>query len=146
MSESDDQETTSDHNSSHESETCERPETGSSETVDHQNQTQDPTQRQMDAEKQSQHAEQSRTQGQGRSGRQFVIILYIALTGAAGAAGYLTGYFVDDLSAPMFLFIIPFPLSPLGFAAYGGLTIAIVIGIPLGLVIYVSEYAESIET
>jgi hypothetical protein len=46
----------------------------------------------------------------------------------------------------MFLFIIPFPLSPLGFAAYGGLTIAIVIGIPLGLVIYVSEYAESIET
>jgi hypothetical protein len=59
---------------------------------------------------------------------------------------YLTGYFVDGLSAPMFLFIIPFPLSPLGFAAYGGLTIAIVIGIPLGLVIYVSEYAESIET
>jgi hypothetical protein len=144
VSESDDQETTSEYNSSHESETSEKPETGSSEMVDHQNQTQNPTQDQMDAKKQSQHAEQSRTQG--RSGRQFVIILYIALTGAAGAAGYLTGYFVDGLSAPMFLFIIPFPLSPLGFAAYGGLTIAIVIGIPLGLVIYISEYAESIET
>ena len=131
VSESDATETTTDHTGS---QNGEKTKTGSSEDVDNQNQTQ----------KHSRHIEQSHTHG--RSGRQFVIILYFALTGAAGMAGYLTGYFVDGLSAPAFLFIIPFPPTPVGFAAYGGLTIAIVIGIPLGLVIYVSEYADSIET
>ncbi|GGC61502.1 hypothetical protein GCM10007209_24490 [Haloferax sulfurifontis] len=33
---------------------------------------------------------------------------------------------------------MPFPPTPLGFAAYGALTIALVLGVPLGLVVYVS--------
>ncbi|WP_058828102.1 hypothetical protein [Haloferax sp. Q22] len=71
-------------------------------------------------------------------GHRFVLGLYAALVAVAGAAGYLTGTFVSGLSAPQFLFLVPFPPTPLGFAAYGALTIALVLGIPLVLVVYVS--------
>jgi len=73
-----------------------------------------------------------------RDGRRFVLTLYVALVGVAATAGYLTGAFVDGLQPPRFLFVVPFPATPLGFAAYGGLTIALVLGIPLALVVYVS--------
>jgi hypothetical protein len=76
---------------------------------------------------------------EGRSGQRFVLFLYVVLVGVATAAGLLTGTFVDGLRSPRFLFLIPFPASPLGFAAYGGLTIALVLGIPLALVSYVSR-------
>jgi hypothetical protein len=75
----------------------------------------------------------------GRDGRRFVLVLYVALIGVATAAGFLTGTFVDGLEQPRFLFIIPFPATPIGFAAYGGLTLALVLGVPLALVIYVSQ-------
>lgn len=75
----------------------------------------------------------------GRDGRRFVLLLYAALVGVATAAGLLTGTFVDGLEAPRFLFLVPFPPTPLGFAAYGGLTLALVLGVPLSLVIYVSQ-------
>lgn len=68
-----------------------------------------------------------------------VIQLYVALVGVAATAGYLTGTFVDGLRPPEFLFVVPFPATPLGFAAYGGLTVALVLGVPLGLVIRVSR-------
>ena len=73
-----------------------------------------------------------------RDGQRFVLQLYAALVGVAATAGYLTGTFVDGLQAPRFLFVVPFPATPIGFAAYGGLTIALVLGIPLALVVYVS--------
>ncbi|MDS0298219.1 cox cluster protein [Halogeometricum sp. S1BR25-6] len=66
-------------------------------------------------------------------------ILYATLVTVAGAAGLLVGVFVDGLSAPLFLFLVPFPPTPFGFAAYGALTIALVLGIPLALVVYVSR-------
>jgi len=75
----------------------------------------------------------------GRDGRRFVLLLYAALVGVATTAGLLTGTFVDGLEAPRFLFLVPFPPTPLGFAAYGGLTLALVLGVPLSLVIYVSQ-------
>lgn len=75
----------------------------------------------------------------GIDGPRFVGMLYVMLVCFSGVAGFLVGTFVENLSAPRFLFVIPFPPTPLGFAAYGALTIAIVLGIPLYLVVYVSE-------
>jgi hypothetical protein len=80
-----------------------------------------------------------------RDGQRFVLQLYVALVGVAATAGYLTGAFVDGLQAPRFLFVIPFPATPLGFAAYGGLTIALVLGIPLALVVYVSGTMDELD-
>lgn len=75
----------------------------------------------------------------GRSGRRFVLALYVGLVAAAAVAGLLTGTFVEDLRPPRFLFLVPFPATPLGIAAYGGLTVALVLGVPLALVRYVSR-------
>ncbi|ELZ91661.1 cox cluster protein [Haloferax mucosum ATCC BAA-1512] len=72
-------------------------------------------------------------------GHRFVLGLYVILVAAAGTAGFLAGTFVRDLTAPRFLFVIPFPATPVGFAAYGALTIALVLGLPLVLVVYVSS-------
>jgi hypothetical protein len=75
----------------------------------------------------------------GRSGSRIVLVLYVVLVSVAGTAGFLTGVFVDGLEAPKFLFLIPFPPTPVGFAAYGALTVALVLGVPLALVVYVSR-------
>ncbi|WP_435183031.1 DUF7520 family protein [Halobellus sp. EA9] len=80
-----------------------------------------------------------------REGSRFVIQLYVALVAVAATAGLLTGAFVDGLSAPRFLFLVPLPPTPLGFAVYGGLTIALVLGIPLALVRYVSQNIDDVE-
>lgn len=84
-------------------------------------------------------APESSPESTGRDGRRFVLILYVALVGVGAAAGFLTGTFVDGLQQPRFLFLVPFPATPAGFAAYGGLTLALVLGVPLALVIYVSR-------
>ncbi|WP_049985440.1 DUF7520 family protein [Halobellus rufus] len=75
----------------------------------------------------------------GHDGPRLVVGLYAILVLVAAVAGFLTGTFVDGLDAPRFLFLIPFPASPLGFAAYGGLTVALVLGVPLTLVVAVSQ-------
>jgi len=75
----------------------------------------------------------------GRDGRRFVLALYVALIGVGAVAGFLTGTFISGLEQPQFLFVIPFPATPFGFAAYGGLTLALVLGVPLSLVIYISQ-------
>lgn len=72
-------------------------------------------------------------------GPQFVLILYALLVAISGLAGFLTATFVSGLRPPRFLFLIPFPPTQLGFAAYGALTVALVLGVPLLLVVYVSQ-------
>lgn len=81
----------------------------------------------------------SQSGGSGVEGPRFVGVLYVILVCVSGVAGFLTGTFVENLDAPRFLFLIPFPPTPLGFAAYGALTIAVALGVPLLLVVYVSE-------
>jgi len=75
----------------------------------------------------------------GREGSRFVVFLYVALVAVATTAGALTGTFVENLTAPRFLFLVPLPPTPLGFAAYGAVTVAVVLGVPLALVARVSE-------
>ena len=71
-----------------------------------------------------------------------MLLLYLALVSVGGTAGYLTATFVDDLEPPAYLFLVEFPATQLGFAAYGTLTIATVLGIPLLLVVFVSQYVD----
>lgn len=71
-----------------------------------------------------------------------MLLLYLALVSVGGTAGYLTATFVDNLEPPAYLFLIEFPPTQFGFAAYGALTIATVLGIPLLLVVFVSQYVD----
>ncbi|MFB6156006.1 MAG: cox cluster protein [Haloferacaceae archaeon] len=84
-----------------------------------------------------------RSEGDDRySGSRSVLVLYAVLVAVTAVAGYLIGTFVDGLEPPKFLFLVPFPATPLGFAAYGALTVALVLGIPLALVVYVSRNVD----
>lgn len=78
----------------------------------------------------------------GFGGRRFVLVFYLILVSIAGTAGFLTATFVDNLEPPAYLFLVEFPPTQLGFAAYGALTIATVLGIPLLLVVFVSRYVD----
>jgi hypothetical protein len=72
-------------------------------------------------------------------GPRLVFALYVILTAVGGVAGVLVATFVDGLSAPSLYAVIPLPATALGFGVYGAVTIATVLGIPLALVIYVSQ-------
>jgi hypothetical protein len=86
----------------------------------------------------SDSAPESDGRTEARSGPRFVGFLYVALVCVSGVAGFLVGTFVEDLRPPRFLFLVPFPPTPAGFAAYGALTVALVLGVPLLLVVVVS--------
>ena len=73
------------------------------------------------------------------SGSRFVLILYAGLVTVAGAAGFLIGTTVANLRSPEFLLLVEFPPTPLGLAAYGALTIALVLGLPLLVVVVLSQ-------
>lgn len=75
------------------------------------------------------------------SGPRFVVGLYLGLVAVAGVTGALVAASVEDLRPPAYLFLVEFPPTPAGMAAYGALTIATVLGIPLALVALVSAYA-----
>lgn len=76
------------------------------------------------------------------SGPRFVLILYAGLVAAAGAAGFLIGTSVSNLRPPEFLLLVEFPPTPLGLAAYGGLTVALVLGVPLLVVVALSRRVD----
>ena len=73
------------------------------------------------------------------SGSRFVLALYLGLVAVAGLAGYLIATVVSNVRPPEFLLLVEFPATPLGLAAYGALTIALVLGVPLLFVIYLSR-------
>ncbi len=72
-------------------------------------------------------------------GRQFVVGLYVALVAVAATAGVLTATFVDGLSRPELFGFLPLPATQTGFAVFGGVTMAVVLGVPLSLIAYVSR-------
>ncbi|WP_435126790.1 DUF7520 family protein [Halobaculum sp. D14] len=78
----------------------------------------------------------------GRRGPRLVLVLYGALVSIAGVGGALIPVFVDDLSAPALFGVFALPVSPAGFAVYGAVTIAFVLGVPLALVVYVSHRVD----
>ena len=78
----------------------------------------------------------------GLRGQRVVVGLYLIIVAFTGVAGYMTATVVDEINPPRFLFLVEFPPTPLGLAAFGALTIGLVLGILLVAVTVVSEYAD----
>jgi hypothetical protein len=83
--------------------------------------------------------------GRGFGGRRFVVVLYVALVGIATLLGVLFTVAVDDPSPPALFFLVELPPTPVGFGLYGGLTIAIVLGVPLLFVVAVSALVDDVD-
>lgn len=75
----------------------------------------------------------------GLAGPRVVLVLYAVLVAVGGAAGTLVVRFVPNLARPELYGVIPLPATTLGFAAYGAITIATVLGVPLAFVVAVSR-------
>lgn len=73
-----------------------------------------------------------------RSGRRLVLTLYVTIVAFTALIGVLFAAVVDDPEAPALFFLIELPPTATGFALYGALTVALALGAPLLLVVYVS--------
>jgi|GEM_PF-720771 len=75
------------------------------------------------------------------AGNRVILTIYAALVGLAGLFGFLIGIFLEDLEPVAMFGVIPVPPTPVGLAVYGAITIAVVLGVFLGLVMVVSRRA-----
>jgi len=78
-----------------------------------------------------------------RDGRRFVLVLYALIIGLTGVLGFVLGEVIDLGSPPRLFFMIPLPPTGPGFALYGMVTVAVALGIPLGLVVYLSDRLDA---
>jgi hypothetical protein len=75
----------------------------------------------------------------GLSGRRLVATLYVIVVGIATFTGFVLGVIGPrDLDPQLFGFV-DMPPTPLGMAAYGGITLATVLGVLLVGVMFVSS-------
>ncbi|WP_435066492.1 DUF7520 family protein [Haloplanus sp. C73] len=81
-----------------------------------------------------------------RDGRRFVLLLYVLIVGLAGALGLVLGGLVFSGTGPELFFIIDLPGTALGYAIFGVVTVAIGLGVPLALVIYLSREIDDKDT
>lgn len=87
----------------------------------------------------------SSTERRGLTGRRVVVALYLLLVGVGGTAGVLVATFVPNLSRPELFGVVPLPATRVGFAVFGAVTMAVVLGVPLAGVIYVSRRIDDVE-
>lgn len=73
------------------------------------------------------------------SGRRMVLFLYAVIVGIAGVLGLILGTILPLENGLELFFLIPLPPTPLGLATFGVVTVAVGLGIPLALVIYLSR-------
>jgi len=78
-------------------------------------------------------------------GRRLVVGLYVGVVCFTGVAGYLAAGVVGEIEPPRFLFLIPFPATRLGLAAYGALTIGLILGVLLLAVTVVADRVDDVE-
>jgi hypothetical protein len=90
-------------------------------------------------------AESTADGGRGFGGRRFVVVLYALLVGVAALMGVLFTVAVDDPASPALFFVFELPPTALGFGLYGGVTIAVVLGVPLLFVVAVSRFVDDVD-
>ncbi|MGB9931812.1 DUF7520 family protein [Haloarcula amylolytica] len=78
-------------------------------------------------------------QAEARSGQKIVLRLYVSIVILAGVMGFVLGSIRPEDLEPELFGVIALPPTPFGVAIYGFVTIGIVLGVLLGLVVYVSE-------
>ena len=72
-------------------------------------------------------------------GKRFVILIYVALVAVTGVFGYIIGLARPEDLDPRLLGVVSLPPTPAGVALYGMLTVALVLGVLLLGVNYVSQ-------
>ncbi|MFW5918084.1 MAG: DUF7520 family protein [Haloferacaceae archaeon] len=77
----------------------------------------------------------------GWSGQRIVLTMYAILVTAAGVFGAVIPQVVEEVRPPTYLFLIELPPTSFGLAAYGALTVATILAVPLAGVVLASRYA-----
>jgi hypothetical protein len=71
-------------------------------------------------------------------GRRVVVVVYLVVIAIAGLMGVILGATRPDIVDPVLFGVVQLPASPLGMAAYGMITVALGLGVLLGVVAYVA--------
>lgn len=72
-------------------------------------------------------------------GSRVVLVVYVAIVAIAGVMGYILGSIRPDGLDPELFFVVQLPPTPFGVALYGIVTIAVVLGVLLATVAFVSR-------
>lgn len=84
------------------------------------------------------------TEVRSTPGPRVILLIYVVVVAIATGTGFIIGAIGPvGLRPPAFLGVLEFPPTPLGMAAYGGMTLALLLGVLLLGVMYVSRnYVE----
>jgi len=74
-----------------------------------------------------------------REGARVVLAVYAVIVVLAAVMGYVLGAIRPENLDPELFGVIDLPPTPLGVALYGSVTVAVGLGLLLGLVVYVSR-------
>ena len=80
-----------------------------------------------------------------RDGRRTILLIYVIIVGIAGVLGLVLGEYVFASPGPELFFLIDLPATALGFATFGVVTVAVALGLPLALVVYVSRRIDTVD-
>jgi len=75
-------------------------------------------------------------------GEKVVVQIYVIIVALAGVMGFVLGTIRPENLQPELFGVIPLPPTPFGVALYGMSTVAVGLGVFLGLVIYVSRRTD----
>ncbi|MFW5919872.1 MAG: DUF7520 family protein [Halanaeroarchaeum sp.] len=79
------------------------------------------------------------------SGRRIILVVYGTLIAIAGVMGAILGVILPEQKGVAIASLGPlsFPVTPVTFAIYGMISLAVMLGILLGAVQFVSRYDEA---
>ncbi|MFB6116987.1 cox cluster protein [Halosegnis sp.] len=72
-------------------------------------------------------------------GRRLVVTVYVAIVLLTACIGFVIGAIGPQGLDPELFGLIQLPPTPVGMAVYGGTTIALLLGVLLGGVVYVAD-------